>query len=255
MRGFVVNGFALDGVDLDDASDTTVEDNYIGTNSAGTANVANAGEGVDIDSGATGNTIGGTTALDRNIISGNGLRQVYIVGGSSGNVIEGNYIGTDLTGNVGLPTGTGYTGVYVATSGNTIGGTVAGAGNVIAEAGDWGVRLTGANDNLVAGNMIGTNADGTAALRNDTDGVELDSGSTGNTIGGTTAGAINVISGNIGSGVEIGSSGNLVEGNYLGTNATATAAVPNQGDGVLFDAGAMGNTIGGSTAAAQHHFG
>jgi Ca2+-binding RTX toxin-like protein len=252
VRGFVVNGFAQDGIDLDGASNTTVEGNFIGTNAAGTANVANAGEGVDIDSGATDNTIGGTTTLDRNIISGNGLRQVYIVGGSNGNVVEGNDIGTDSTGNVGLPTGTGYTGVYVATSGNTIGGTVAGAGNVIAEAGDWGLRLTGANDNLVAGNMIGTNAGGTAALPNDTDGVLLDSGSTGNTIGGTTTDAINVISGNSGSGVEIASSGNLVEGNYLGTNATATAALANQGDGVLFDAGATGNTIGGATAAARN---
>ena len=151
VRGFVVNGFAQDGIDLDGASDTTVEGNYIGTNAAGTVNVANAGEGVDIDSGATDNTIGGTIALDRNIISGNGLRQVYIVGGSNGNVLEGNYIGTDSTGNVGLPTGSGYTGVYVATSGNTIGGTVAGRATSSPEAGDWGVRLTGANDNLVAG--------------------------------------------------------------------------------------------------------
>ena len=100
--------------------------------------------------------------------------------------------------------------------------------------------------------MIGTNAGGTAALPNDSDGVELDSGSTGNTIGGTTTDAINVISGNIDSGVEIGSSGNLVEGNYLGTNATATAALGNQSDGVLFDAGATGNTIGGPTAAARN---
>ena len=251
VRGFVVNGFAQDGIDLDGASDTTVEGNYIGTDAAGTVNVANGGEGVDIDSGASGNTIGGTTALARNIISGNGLRQVYIVGGNN-NVLEGNFIGTDVTGNVGLPTGTGFTGVYVATSGNTIGGTVAGAGNVIAEAGDWGLRLTGANDNLVAGNMIGTNAGGTAALPNGTDGVELDSGSSGNTIGGTTTDTINVISGNGDSGVEINSSGNLVEGNDLGTKATAAAALGNHVDGVLFDAGATGNTIGGTTAAARN---
>ena len=74
VRGFVVNGFAQDGIDLDEPSNTTIEGNFIGTNAAGTANDANAGEGVDIDSGAAGNTIGGTSALDRNIISGNGLR-------------------------------------------------------------------------------------------------------------------------------------------------------------------------------------
>ena len=175
-----------------------------------------------------------------------GCAQVFIVGGNN-NVLEGNYIGTDVTGLVGLSTGTGYTGVYVATSGNTIGGTVAGAGNVIAEAGDYGLRLTGANDNLVEGNKIGTNASGSAALPNGTDGVYVDSGATGNTIGGTTSSAINIISGNNGSGVEISSAGNLVEGNYLGTNATATAALGNHGDGVLIDSGVSANTIGGAT--------
>ncbi len=253
VRGFVVNDFAQDGIDLDGASNTTVEGNFIGTNAAGTAVLANGGNGVDINSGASGNTIGATTALGRNVISSDGLRLVYIVSGSNDNVVEGNYIGTDATGTVGLPTGTGYTAVYVATAGNTIGGTAAGAGNVISNSGDYGLRLTGigASDNLVAGNEIGTNATGTAAIPNDTDGVLIDSGAFGNTIGGTTTDAINVVSGNSGSGVEIdGASGNLVEGNYLGTNATATAALGNHGDGVVIDGGATLNTIGGTTTGS-----
>ena len=52
---------------------------------------------------ATGNTIGGNAAAARNIISGNSGIGVYLAqSGTSGNVVEGNYIGTDLTGGAAL---------------------------------------------------------------------------------------------------------------------------------------------------------
>ena len=114
-------------------------------------------------------------------------------------MVEGNYIGTDITGTVSLGNGliAGYAGVYVAAAGNTIGGTVAGAGNVISGNGSYGVRLdpATANGNLVAGNLIGTNAAGTVAFPNADSGVFIDLGSD-NTIGGTVAAAANLVSGN-----------------------------------------------------------
>ena len=89
-------------------------------------------------------------------------------------LIESSYIGTDSTGTKAM--GNGEAGVAVIGGGtdNTIGGTTAGAGNVISgNAGD-GVDDIGANSNLIAGNWIGTNADGTAALANAGDGVYVD---------------------------------------------------------------------------------
>src|SRR5437763_7447727 len=103
-------------------------------------------------------------------------------------------------------------------SSNTIGGTTAGAGNVISGNSNNGIFLlnTGnVNNNLIQGNLIGTNAAGTAALPNGNAGIVL-GGSLGaltnNTIGGTTAAARNVISGNTGVGIAIpnGADKNLV---------------------------------------------
>ena len=147
----------------------------------------------------------------------------------------------------------GYAGVYVAGAGNTIGGTVSGAGNVIAASGSYGVRLdtAAATGNLVAGNEIGTNAAGTAALPNAYDGILINLGST-NTIGGTTATAGNLISGNRLGGIAINGNDNLVEANLVGTNGGGTSALANGGTGVTIYAGGSGNTIGGTTTATAN---
>ena len=177
--------------------------NIVGLDFAGTAPVPNSSTngGAAISfANASSNIIGGTITADRNIISGNFLRGVDMEESSTANVVEGNYIGTDISGTVSLGNGTtqAYAGVGIATPGNTIGGSVAGAGNVIAGSGSYGVRVytSAASDNLIAGNYIGTNAAGTAALANALAGVQIDSSATGNTIGGPTTAYANVISGN-----------------------------------------------------------
>ena len=120
---------------------------------------------------------------------------------------------------------------------NTIGGTVAGAGNVISGNSGHGIALADSSSNLIQGNLVGTNATGTAALPNVAGvGIVIGAGSN-NTIGGTTPGARNLISGN---GVEATArhqicprfhddSGNLVQGNYIGTDITGTAALGTPG--------------------------
>ena len=124
-------------------------------------------------------------------------------------------------------------GVVVTAASNTIGGTAAGAGNLISGNTSDGVEITGAaaTGNAVEGNLIGTDLTGTVAIANAT-GVEIDTGASGNTIGGLTAtpgtGAGNVISGNINSGVAIigsGTTGNVVAGNIIGLNAAGTESV------------------------------
>ncbi len=104
--------------------------------------------------GAPSNTIGGTAAGARNLISGNDWQSVHISGsGATGNVVLGNYIGTDTTGAV--DEGNGANGVYInGAPSNTIGGTAAGARNVISGNGVFGVNISGAGatGNEVQGN-------------------------------------------------------------------------------------------------------
>jgi hypothetical protein len=156
----------------------TLTGNYIGLALDGMTVAANGGNGVELD-GLSGNTIGGTTAAARNVISGNHLNGIDI-NGSSSNTIEGNYIGTDVSGT--LDRGNTQNGVVVTNGAksNTIGGT---SGNVISGNNANGVLLNG-NSTLttVSGNTVGLTAAGTAALGNSLDGV-LVQGSSGNLIG------------------------------------------------------------------------
>ena len=119
----------------------TIAGNLIGLNPGGASAFPNAFDGVHIDN-APNNLIGGTTAAARNTISANN-NGVYIVGaGATGNIVEGNFIGTGVDGVTDL--GNAVDGVVLDNApGNTIGGTAAGAGNVIS-GNNRGVRVTGA---------------------------------------------------------------------------------------------------------------
>ena len=163
-----------------------VQGNFIGTDASGTLPVPNGGNGVTVN-GGTGLAIGGPTAGAGNVISGNYGTGVAI-GGGSGHVVQGNYIGTDVTGTQPLGNSNG---VAVVAPGNLIGGTAAGAGNVISANGDFGVLVAEVDGNVIQGNRIGTDAAGTQPLGN-LNGVYLTSSN--NTIGGTAAGARNIIS-------------------------------------------------------------
>ena len=95
-RGLVVSDFAADGI-LVQSNDNLVEGCYIGLNAAGSAAIANRSDGVEIDSGDSGNTIGGTAAGAANVISGNDNEGVEINGsGTTGNMVAGNFIGTEF---------------------------------------------------------------------------------------------------------------------------------------------------------------
>ena len=203
------------------ATSNTVEGDFVGTNAAGTASLSNVGggDGVDIDDGASANTIGGTTAGARNILSGNGVSGVRIaVAGTNNNVVYGNYIGTDVTGTKRL--GNAFHGVLIhrGASGNLIGGPAAGMGNLISANLIEGVTFSDANTagNSIEGNLIGTDASGTADLGNGADGVALSNGAFNNSVGGTTPGAGNTIGFNVLNGVDIlGGAGNPILSNVI----------------------------------------
>ena len=239
ISGNTSNGIALDA----DTSSLVISGNLIGTNAAGTTALANAGSGVSL--GGTGHTLGGTTAAARNVISGNTSSGVVLQGSSNG--IQGNYIGTNAAGTGAVPNGAG--GIRaIAVSSGTIGGAAAGAGNLISGNGSNGISLDGNTSALViSGNLIGSNAAGTAAVANQGSGVYV--GGTGHTVGGTVAAARNLISGNQFQGITLQGSGHLIRGHYTGTTAAATAAIPNTGGGLRAIA-ASGSTIGGAVAGA-----
>src|SRR5215210_4238566 len=224
VKGLVINRFgelgAIHEVFIHNgARNNAIEGNFIGTDAAGTAVLGSSPTVVKIEY-SPGNTIGGTTAGARNIISGNG-GGIEIVGPTAkNNKVEGNYIGTDATGTQDLGN---FDGVGISPApDNTIGGTSAGAGNVISGNDGFGVDIgnSGATGDKVEGNFIGTTANGIDPLGNGFHGVGIYSVGD-STVGGTTSGAENVIAFNGGDGIKLGTCGpsNGILSNSIFSNA------------------------------------
>ncbi len=250
--GLAINRCPRDGIRLQELGSNVIQANFLGTDVTGMVAYGNGEAGIMIN-GSPGNLIGGTNAAARNIISGSNQNGIILLNAdATGNVIEGNYIGTSVTGLKSL--GNVHNGLEISGApGNTIGGVVVGAGNVISGNGQSGIYLltSGATGNFIEGNYIGVNASGTGAVGNAQDGVTI-YGVAGNVVGGTAAGARNILSGNGAEGINIlitGATSNTVLGNYIGTDVTGKLAIPNQGTGVVVN-GVPGNTIGGTNAGA-----
>jgi parallel beta-helix repeat protein len=252
VKGLAIDDFGGSGVAVHAGSGDLITDDFLGITPGGKA-AGNGGDGVLFNNGSSDNTVGGTTFGEGNVISANQAHGVHFAN-ATGNVVEGNLIGTNPAGTAAL--GNWDSGVFInsGSTNNTVGGTTTGDGNVLS--GNLrGVHLGGgSSDNVIEGNLIGTNAADTAALGNRDSGVLIDGSSTNNTVGGTTTGAGNVLSGNHLRGVHISgtSSGNLVAGNLIGTNAAGTAALGNHDSGVLIDDSSTDNTVGGTTASAAN---
>ncbi len=260
----VISGNVAYGIGIRDATTAgnIIQGNYIGTNQTGTGAQANSA-GIVIYLGAHDNTIGGTAAGAGNLISGNTFQAIYISdAGSNNHLIQGNYIGLDAVGTAAIPNGWGID-ILGGAQSNTVGGTSIAARNVISGNNGGGVlihefqdvTMVGTRDNLVRGNFIGLTADGSAALPNQGDGVQIYEGAPSNAIGGTTTGAGNVISGNRDNGIDINDAGSintLVQGNVIGLSPDGTVKRQNGGVGIQISNGAQSNLIGGTTAAARN---
>jgi hypothetical protein len=164
---------------------------------------------------------------------------------ASGNVIEGNRIGTNAAGNAAMPNdgpgvelGRGASDTLVGV--NQEQGQ--GSPNLISANNGDGVRIQGSWNNHIGANHIGVDLSGSFALPNHGPGIHMQQGAQNNTAMG------NVISGNEGNGVELmgaDTSGNRVLGNHIGVDAAGTVAIANWGDGVAIRGAARGNSIGG----------
>jgi uncharacterized repeat protein (TIGR01451 family) len=248
--GNYIGGNGGPGIDLDSqAANNQVQGNFIGLAfydiDPGFQAYGNRGPGVLIEGGASHNTIGGTSPGARNYIVANTGDGVELSDGEgaavpdrtlTGNVVEGNWIGVGPDGKAlanqgnGVSITSGADPNHAAVTGNTIGGTAAGALNLISGNSGYGVALSGPQTffNVLQGNFIGTNAADTAALGNGMGGVLVHLGAVGNSIGTFTSGGGNVISGNIGNGVTVdGPAGDYIQGNQIGTDQGGFRKIPN----------------------------
>ena len=158
--------------------------NKVGTDATGTQALPND-VGLMLAADAKDNVIGGNTTAARNIFSGNTYAGIEVTdAGTENNIISGNYIGVDSSGNDSLPNGNG---IIVSALVKHLGIS----NNVISSNRGYGLVITDrADSNVVEYNKIGVGANGFTALGNGAAGLVIGGGATNNVIGGTDAGNI-----------------------------------------------------------------
>ena len=240
--------------------------NFIGTDVTGTLAMGNGSHGIafgfqwlgEFLAPPTGNIVGGSRAVERNIIAGNHGYGI-LVDQSDKNVIQGNYVGTDVTGQYAIPNATVApggppAGILIANSqGTQIGGGTPGSGNLIS--GNVGLGLAvwyaESEGNIIQGNLIGTDRDGNYAIANTGGGLSTGAGGHHSVVGTDGDGVNDALEGNIISGNQDPDSPytyglglgdfDIVAGNRIGTDVTGTKAIPNA-TGMAVGGG--GNRIG-----------
>ena len=251
--GNLISGNDGPGILVPPGEQVTIQGNRIGTIASGLIPLPNQGDGI-LEQGSA--LIGGTSDGARNIIAGNAGAGIHVKPGFSPvphspsvATVRGNYIGLAATGAFAVPNAS--FGVFLDTASfGQIGGSMAGAGNVIAGNRDDGIRITSGNISTVQGNLIGVNPLGSAAIPNAGNGISLVSTGTA-TIGGTAAPERNIISGNTGNGIVIDANTKqaTIQGNWIGPASAAGGVLPNLGgDGIRILNNA--DTVGGTAAGA-----
>jgi CSLREA domain-containing protein len=260
-------------LDVVDAHHNHISGNFIGTNAAGTYNAdikVNYANGVHISGGATNNVIGGTSPAERNVLSGNSNHGVGLyTDGTDGNVIVGNIIGLNPSGNGRLTNKSHGVDINNGASFNIIGGTAPGERNVISgntregvEVSHGGSTVGEVTGNQIIGNFIGTDVTGERApaySSNGNWGVHLQDSveanvAAYNVIGNNGGGGS---TGEDGGGIGIGgkmSRDNQVHNNLIGISPGG-AAIPNSNVGVKVDHYAKGNQIGPNNVIANNPIG
>ncbi len=261
----IISGNGAEGVAVGvrGTDDTIIRGNYIGTDVTGALDFGNNGSGVVLWEWFYSAASEGSpkrAIVQDNLISGNNAIGVHIAGpGSDSHRVFGNKIGTNASGTIALPNAGGVlvsSGAKLNIIGTNGDGTSdAAERNLISGNTDYGVAIidVGTSNNVVAGNFIGVNQNGTGPLPNRGNaGVLVGASASNNRIGtdGNLTGdneERNVISGNLQEGIQIegaATTGTIIAGNYIGLNADGTATVGNVFSGVLVWAAAKNTRIG-----------
>jgi hypothetical protein len=258
VRGLIINGNSGNGVHLFQVSGVDILGCWIGIQPDGVTPAPVGFSGILLEN-APDTTIGGTTAKERNVISGNGGDGITATSGAASTpvTIQGNRIGTNAAGTAAV--GNGGSGIDLSNAPGPITIGVPNAGNVVSGNAVDGVRLQDFDEFngpvTMQGNLIGVSANGKVDLGNGDDGIQhLNPRS--NHIGGTTAGARNVISGNGGAGVHFsgaynasfGTPDNWIRGNYIGTDGKGLKGLGNTSQGVWLENATEAVVVGGTGA-------
>ena len=281
IKGFILHSFNGAAIEFDNATDGVVQGNWIGTDLTGNGAAGNL-VGIYL-SDAADILIGGTTAAERNVISGNVFAGIDTHGNSSSVQVAGNYIGTNAAGTAAVANDIGMS-LEDTASNNTVGGSTAAHRNVISGNATAGLYIEGSapvmfagaeaqgdgdvhaqpligsnvNANSIYNNFIGTNAAGSAAVGNGI-GINIEGYATANNFGENGKG--NVISGNTGSGIVVdgtGNNDNFIRANLIGVAADGVSALGNGGDGIEVLTGSplhIGGTGGGDGNTIAHNAG
>ncbi len=221
-------------------------------------------------SGAGPNTSGIVVNAGSTVVKGLAINRFsndgIILNNNGGNTIIANFVGTDPSGTI--DRGNGTSGIGVATPNNVVGGTTDAERNLVSGNDGSGVAITGtgASNNIVVGNYIGTNIFGNTKLPNSADGILITFG-VNNQIGsiagvmpgGGCSGGCNLVSGNGANGIGVqGASGkptngNIIKSNYVGVDVTGTQALGNSDIGFEVQSG-RDNTIGGISPEERNIF-
>ena len=268
----VISGNGGNGISLHGSSGNVLVSNRIGTDPTGTVAIGNGGNGIWLTAGSSNNEIGGTAFTDSvtgntndptgdkgtttpvfvvpplgNLISGNSQNGVLIDSGSQSNVLNGNFIGTDATGDAALGNTLDGVAINAADSNSLVGCAFVNNPfvyyNVISGNGGNGLHVTDANGTTVQGNFFGIAANNAATLGNQLDGILVDGSSTNTTVGGVIP-LGNVASGNGQNGIEVtGTASNFISFNTFGGLFAFGGAAPNGNDGLLITATGGSNTV------------
>ncbi|MDG2051608.1 MAG: hypothetical protein P8M78_15745 [Myxococcota bacterium] len=194
----------------------------------------------------------GSSVIQGLALNGFAFSALQILGDN--NVVQGSHIGIGPINR----SGNGGNGIEIAGNTNVIGkvcgaGTCSGRGNVISASTENGIFVEDGQDNQIYGNRIGTNPQGTSASANgfgtgNATGLAVGLSASDTLIGSRITGSGNLISGNSGSGILIGSGTTTVQGNFIGTNVSGAAAIPNGEHGILVT-NPGDNQIGGALSS------
>jgi len=244
----LISGNEYAGIRISDADSNIIIGNYVGVDRTGKFSVYNY-DGITIEGTSRGNRIGGRLKEERNITSGNIAYGIDVFGaGAKYNLIQGNYIGTDESGNYAIPNTYGIL-FDDRSSFNQVGGRNPGEGNLISGNTAFGAYFynNGTNNNYLIGNFIGTDATGIFAIPNET-GVHIDGATYSNLIDS------NLISGNSANGITIFATNtnfNIIIKNKIGTDVSGAKPLGNGFDGIRITQGPAYNFIGGSPQTAN----
>ena len=230
VRGVAITQF-LDGISVEPSGDdATIQCNIIGLRPDSTAD-GNADQGIDINGDRV--LVGGLSAGEGNVISSN-TDGIITYNGSSEVTIQGNFIGTDLTGLIAR----GNSNRAI----NNVNGTSTWdeIRNHLISANDSSITIDSddsvsgvSGDIIIAGNYIGTDRTGNAALSNTDEGIRLEGVTAGVTIGGTAASDRNIIGGG-NRGIYLDGSDDVeILGNYLGVGADGTSNLGSSSHAIL----------------------